>query len=59
MVVAARDGVGRAAVWPPVECGCGRMAAFVVNRDGKTRCLDCDEANGSKPPFKLREGDRS
>lgn len=27
----------------PVACVCGRMAAFVVNRDGKTRCLVCDD----------------
>lgn len=26
----------------PIVCACGRMTVFVVNRDGKTRCLDCD-----------------
>ena len=26
----------------PRECVCGCMAAFVVNRDGKTRCVNCD-----------------
>ena len=30
------------AVWPPRECGCGRMAAALINRSGKTRCIDCD-----------------
>lgn len=26
----------------PVPCECGRMAAALVNRDGATRCLACD-----------------
>lgn len=29
-------------VWPPVPCGCGRTAAMLVNRDGKTCCIECD-----------------
>ena len=32
--------------WPAVECPvCHRMHAFFRNRDGKTRCLDCDVKN--------------
>lgn len=27
----------------PMQCACGRMAMLVVNRYGKTRCLECDE----------------
>lgn len=23
-------------------CGCHRMTFLVINRDGKTRCIDCD-----------------
>lgn len=26
----------------PAPCVCGRMAAIVINRFGKTRCADCD-----------------
>lgn len=26
-----------------VACECGRMAGALVNRDGATRCLVCDE----------------
>ncbi len=25
-----------------VQCACGRLVYFVVNRDGKTRCVACD-----------------
>ena len=28
----------------PVECACGRMATVIVNRDGKSRCVECDSA---------------
>jgi hypothetical protein len=31
------------AVADPRQCSCGRMVCFLVNRDGKTRCLECDE----------------
>lgn len=26
----------------PHACACHRMTLIVVNRDGKTRCVDCD-----------------
>ena len=26
----------------PVPCECGRMVSALVNRDGKTRCVECD-----------------
>lgn len=26
----------------PVACFCGVVAYFLVNRDGKTRCIPCD-----------------
>ena len=26
----------------PRQCACGRMAAFVINRDGTSRCVECD-----------------
>jgi hypothetical protein len=30
----------------PRRCpGCGRMVSLVVNRNGKTVCVDCDERN--------------
>lgn len=38
------DGSVLFAIWPAKECACGKMAAFLVNRHGKTRCLDCDIA---------------
>ena len=30
--------------WPPVAASCcdGRLVAMLVNRDGNTRCVDCD-----------------
>jgi len=28
----------------PLKCGCGQMAVTLVNRLGKTRCIDCDRA---------------
>lgn len=36
------DGGALIMMWPPVPCGCGRAASMLVNRDGKTRCVDCD-----------------
>lgn len=36
------DGVFRALLNKPRRCRCGRMAYFVVNRDGKSRCMECD-----------------
>ena len=27
----------------PAPCSCGRMVALLVNRDGATRCVECDE----------------
>lgn len=35
-------GVGYIALVEPVECACGRMVYFVVNRLGKSRCIECD-----------------
>ena len=26
----------------PVRCACGTMHYFVINRNGKTRCVECD-----------------
>jgi hypothetical protein len=37
-----REGIMRGILFEPRACGCGRMTYFVVNRDGKTRCVDCD-----------------
>lgn len=37
-----RDGILRAVLSAPRRCGCGRMTYFVVNRDGKSRCVECD-----------------
>lgn len=36
-----------------VQCGCGRMAMFVINRMGKTRCVDCD-AKFQKDPESVK-----
>jgi len=36
------DGVARILLHEPRRCGCGAMAYFVINRDGKTRCIACD-----------------
>lgn len=30
------------ALTEPRACACHRMTFIVVNRDGKTRCVDCD-----------------
>lgn len=29
-------------VHQPVDCACGRVALILLNRDGQTRCVDCD-----------------
>lgn len=44
LIAVDRDGAVRVLLAQPRECGCGRMAALVVNRDGKTRCVECDES---------------
>lgn len=36
------DGVVRGLLKEPRKCGCGRMTFFIVNRGGKSRCVDCD-----------------
>jgi hypothetical protein len=33
----------------PIKCGCGRMAMFVVNRMGRTRCVECDHQFQTDP----------
>lgn len=38
-----KGGVTHILVAPPEECGCGRMTCFLVNRDGRTRCVWCDD----------------
>lgn len=47
-LVSARGIVGFGVLWPPVACACGRMVSFVVNRNGKTRCVECDEKETAK-----------
>lgn len=42
LVANAADGAGMIILKEPRKCKCGRMAAFLVNRDGKTRCVSCD-----------------
>lgn len=37
-----QDGILRGVLARPRRCGCGRMVYFVINRDGKTRCIECD-----------------
>lgn len=37
-----RDGCVVAILVSPRQCECGRMVAIGVNRDGKTRCTECD-----------------
>jgi hypothetical protein len=37
-----RDGTVAIALAHAVSCACERMVMLVVNRDGKTRCVDCD-----------------
>jgi hypothetical protein len=36
------DGVIRGILFEPHPCGCGKRVYFVVNRDGRSRCVDCD-----------------
>lgn len=52
----ARDAHGvRAKLWPkePFACSCGRATYVAVNRDGTTRCEDCDELYvNTKPALK-------
>ena len=36
-------GVTRAALGFPVICMCGHEAFMVINREGRTRCVECDE----------------
>ena len=38
------DGCIRAVLHEPMACFCYRMVCFIINRDGKTRCVECDEA---------------
>jgi hypothetical protein len=37
-----KDGILRAVLSAPRRCGCNRMTYFVINRDGKSRCIECD-----------------
>lgn len=43
MLGVAEGGAAGIVLTQPAECACGRMTFFVVNRNGATRCLDCDE----------------
>jgi hypothetical protein len=43
LVAQAPDGSALIILAEAIKCDCGRMALFVVNRMGKTRCLECDE----------------
>ena len=36
------EGIMRMCLNSPRECSCHRMVMFVINRDGKTRCIECD-----------------
>ena len=36
-------GALRVILGEPVQCTCGAMVTFLVNRSGKTRCVECDE----------------
>lgn len=36
------DGVVRGLLSQPAICRCGRATYFVINRDGRTRCVSCD-----------------
>lgn len=40
--VTLADGGSLILVAEPKACGCGRVAALMVNRDGRTRCVECD-----------------
>lgn len=35
-------GVAHMMMKEPVACGCGTMHYALINRDGKTRCVECD-----------------
>lgn len=37
-----KDGSAVIALAEAVQCGCGKMAMICINRDGKTRCVECD-----------------
>jgi hypothetical protein len=36
------DGAIRGLTFEPVRCACGRVTYFFVNREGRSRCVDCD-----------------
>jgi hypothetical protein len=36
------DGVIRGILFHAHQCSCGCLTFFVVNRDGRSRCVDCD-----------------
>ncbi len=36
------DGIIRGILFEPRNCPCGKVTFFVVNRDGRSRCVDCD-----------------
>lgn len=36
------DGIVRGLLLKPRPCPCGRMTYFVINRDGASRCVECD-----------------
>jgi hypothetical protein len=42
------EGASAIALVEAVKCVCGRMAYFVVNRGGSTKCLDCDHKEEHK-----------
>jgi hypothetical protein len=56
-----KKGVAHIALAEPVPAACcdGRMTYFVINRDGKTRCVVCDElyANGSNAVNQTKKGE--
>ena len=39
---AVKQDATRIVLKEPRKCACGRMVMFVINRDGKTRCVECD-----------------
>lgn len=49
VVAAGQDGAARIILPEPVRCGCGRMVTMVVNREGRSRCVDCDAAASPSP----------
>lgn len=49
LVSVGNDGAARILLAAPVRCpGCGRMVMLVVNRGGRTRCVECDAAEVAK-----------